>query len=213
MRSDPEMCSDPEMRGDPEMCSDPDTAGAGEASERKAAREVKQRRPTSPHAYLALRLELISRPGSVSLVRTLLRTIAQEVEIGSALLDDLCLAVSEACNNVVLHAYPGGSGPLIFSCTVRGGSVDAVVSDRGCGIASGSCDTGGLGTGLAVIRALAATVEFDSRVGLGTEVRMTFRRSEAVPQSEPSEQISPWNLPSPDPRGSAWAASGELLAQ
>lgn len=210
MRSDPEMCSDPEMRGDPEMCSDPDTAGAGEASERKAAREVKQRRPTSPHAYLALRLELISRPGSVSLVRTLLRTIAQEVEIGSALLDDLCLAVSEACNNVVLHAYPGGSGPLIFSCTVRGGSVDAVVSDRGCGMASGSSGTRGLGAGLAVIRALAATVEFDSRVGAGTEVRMTFRGIRGVPRAEVPEQIRPWRLSSADPPGSARTASGAL---
>ena len=204
MRGGPEIC------GDPEMCGDAEPAGASDTLQWMPARELTRRHPTSAHGYLALRLELISQPGSVSLVRRLLRTIAHEVGLGSAVLDDLCLAVSEACNNVVLHAYPGASGPLIFSCTVRGGSVDAVVSDRGCGMASGPSGTRGLGAGLAVIRALAATVEFDSRVGAGTEVRMTFRGARGVPEAEVPEQIRPWRLSSADPPGSARTASGAL---
>jgi anti-sigma regulatory factor (Ser/Thr protein kinase) len=161
-----------------------------------------------PHTYLTIRLELISRPESVTLVRTLLRALARETGLGSALLDDLCTAVSEACNNVVLHAYPVASGPLIFSCTVRGDSVDAVVSDRGCGIAAGSRSDGGLGMGLAVIQALATTAEFDSGSGSGTEVRMTFGRPGRAMQTGAADQLSPWGLPDSVPLGSGRGASG-----
>lgn len=184
------------MRGRPDRRCEPGAGGEPGVLRPGAASRHAGPEQTKPHAYLTIRLELISRPESVSLVRTLLRTVAQETGLESRLLDDICTAVSEACNNVVLHAYPTVSGPLIFSCTVRAGSVDAVVSDRGCGIVAGAGSDGGLGMGLPVIRALATTVEFDAGSGAGTEVRMTFGRPGQPVQTGAAEQLSPWSLPS-----------------
>ena len=72
--------------------------------------------PSSPDATAVqaptLTLELDSRPETLTLVRGMLGGIAELLTMDAELLDDLKTAVSEACNNVVLHAYPEGSGPL-----------------------------------------------------------------------------------------------------
>ena len=59
-----------------------------------------------------LRLELASVPESVTLVRSVIRTVARAAGLDRELVDDLRTAVSEACNNVVLHAYRGWAPTL-----------------------------------------------------------------------------------------------------
>ena len=60
----------------------------------------------------AVRLELDSRPETLTLVRGVLAGVAELIGLDPELLDDLKTAVSEACNNVVMHAYEGETGPL-----------------------------------------------------------------------------------------------------
>src|SRR5580693_835761 len=81
-----------------------------------------------PNVHLAL----ASRADNVVLVREVLNALAEEVDFGGAL-DDAKAAVSEACNNVVLHAYPSGEGPLEVEFAVRPGELVAVVRDFGVG--------------------------------------------------------------------------------
>ncbi len=122
-----------------------------------------------------MRLELESRPESVTLVRSMLAAVAEPLAFDAELLDDLRTAVSEACNNVVLHAYGEEPGPLLVALSVNEGNVDVVVSDHGRGIqyiAAGTTDR--MGVGLAVISALADRAEFLSAPDGGTEVRMSF---------------------------------------
>ena len=57
-------------------------------------------------------LHLESRPQTLTIVRGILGGLAEVLAIDPELLDDLKTAVSEACNNVVLHAYDGGPGPM-----------------------------------------------------------------------------------------------------
>ncbi len=59
----------------------------------------------------AVRLELDSSPETLTLVRGALGAVAEVLALDPELLDDLKTAVSEACNNVVMHAYDGVAGP------------------------------------------------------------------------------------------------------
>jgi anti-sigma regulatory factor (Ser/Thr protein kinase) len=160
----------------------------------------------SNHA-LRLRLELESVAGSVTLVRSVIRTVARAADLDPALADDLRTAISEACNNVVLHAYPTEPGPLIFSLAVDADSVEAVVRDRGCGITPGSIRNRGLGMGVAVINTLADRAVFESERGSGTEVRMTFRRPVPVPDELSRFSLGVWSLGDPRSSGALRARS------
>ena len=75
-----------------------------------------------------LRLLLSNRPQNVALVRQALGGLAGAVGLDDGLLADVKTAVSEACNNVVLHAYPGGEGPLEVYVCPDGTQLEIVVS-------------------------------------------------------------------------------------
>ena len=68
-----------------------------------------------------VRLDLDSRPETLTLVRGALGGVADQLALDPELLDDLKTAVSEACNNVVMHAYdddtPGPLEVLLFART------------------------------------------------------------------------------------------------
>jgi serine/threonine-protein kinase RsbW len=125
-----------------------------------------------------VRLILASRADSVSLVREILSGIAEVVEVGGTELDHMLTAVSEACNNVVLHAYQGAEGPLEVEIQLGAPeTIGVVVRDRGGGIRPRIriAEDTPLGIGVTVIHALARRVEFGvPSDGAGTEVRMAF---------------------------------------
>ena len=81
-----------------------------------------------------MRLVLSNRPENVALVRQALGGLANSMGIHESLLADIKTAVSEACNNVVLHAYADESGPLeVFVCP-DAHEIEVVVRDEGTGI-------------------------------------------------------------------------------
>jgi serine/threonine-protein kinase RsbW len=120
-----------------------------------------------PNVHLAL----AARPENVALVREVLAGLAEAVDFGYALVD-VNAAVSEACNNVVVHAYGGEEGTLEVDIRVRGSEVEVVVRDWGVGIAGDGAPTQGIG--LAVIEALSARSELRDHGGRGLEVAMVF---------------------------------------
>jgi serine/threonine-protein kinase RsbW len=124
-----------------------------------------------------VRLELASRPESLLLVREMLAGLAEAVELDGNDLHDVRTAVTEACNNVVQHAYGEHEGPLEVEVCVAGSTIDVVVRDRGSGIRPQlrTFHDGRSGLGLPLIQALAYRVQFTGAVGEGTEVTMTFR--------------------------------------
>ncbi|MBV8954956.1 MAG: ATP-binding protein [Solirubrobacterales bacterium] len=134
----------------------------------------------APSAALAaepatLSLTLESRPETLTLVRGMLSGVAELLSMDPELLDDLKTAVSEACNNVVLHAYPNGSGPLAVSLNAAQAGIEVLVRDAGVGIPEhASADDRVQGVGLPVIRALTDKAEFRPCQGGGTEVWMHF---------------------------------------
>jgi serine/threonine-protein kinase RsbW len=128
--------------------------------------------PASPNVCLALS----NQPDNVLLVRETLSGMAETVGVDGVDLNDIRTAVTEACNNVVLHAYEGGEGPLNVEVYLGAHSVEVVVRDHGTGIMPHirSDQEPALGIGLSIIQALAPRVEFKDVAGGGTEVRMEF---------------------------------------
>ena len=101
--------------------------------------------------------------------------VAELLSIDPELLDDLKTSVSEACNNVVLHAYDGEPGPMEVGLFVTDDRFSVRVSDEGVGMpAPPPAGDVSQGIGLSVIRALTEDVQFSSAPGGGTEVRMDF---------------------------------------
>jgi anti-sigma regulatory factor (Ser/Thr protein kinase) len=125
-----------------------------------------------------VRVALASRADNVALIREVLGGLDEIVALGDAL-DDIKTAVSEACNNVVMHAYDGREGPLEVDLRVLDHALEVVVRDEGVGILpreppAGSELTRGLG--LAVIDALADSVDLRLREPHGVELVMRFDR-------------------------------------
>jgi serine/threonine-protein kinase RsbW len=126
-----------------------------------------------------VRLGLENRAENVALVRQALRGIAAAVRLDDALLADVKTAVSEACNNVVVHAYAGHRGPMEVYAAPDGRELTVVVRDLGQGIRprQPEPDATMQGVGLSLIQALTKKVEFGGGIGEGTEVRMVFESS------------------------------------
>jgi serine/threonine-protein kinase RsbW len=121
-------------------------------------------------------LNLFSTPENVVLVREMLSGLETAVAINASELNDIRTAVTEACNNVVQHAYAGGQGPMEIEVCLGSQMLEVLVRDRGMGMGvelDGS-DAAARGIGLHVIQTLTRAVEFTDGFGAGTEVRMTF---------------------------------------
>lgn len=144
-----------------------------------------------------VQLDLKSSPENVALVRAALAGFAEALQFTPELAIDLQTAVSEACNNTVVHAYLGQTGPLCVKIEALGdGGVMVTVLDRGQGLTHVSTGGDRMGLGLAIISALADRAEFLTPSGGGTEVRMRFRRHAPVESSgEPSFEAPAGKLP------------------
>lgn len=127
-----------------------------------------------------VRLTLSNRPENVLLVRQALAGLADAIGLDPLELGDISTAVTEACNNVVLHAYRGEPGPLEVEMHVRPPALEVVVRDHGVGMpadADGAEHSGGIG--LPVIHTLAQGVQFRPVAGGGSELRLEFATPKA----------------------------------
>ena len=125
-----------------------------------------------------VRLDLESRPQTLTIVRGMLAGVAELLTIDPELLDDLKTAVSEACNNVVLHAYGGDPGPMGVRLFAEPDRIRVTVEDQGVGMPAAAADRAD-GIGLSVIRALADEVTLLPGPQGGTQVQMDFAAQRA----------------------------------
>src|SRR3954454_15835931 len=79
-------------------------------------------------------LTLPARAENVAVVRHAFGGLGDALDVPDHALADVKLAVTEACTNVVVHAYPNGDGPMAVSAGVSDGALTVVVADEGRGI-------------------------------------------------------------------------------
>lgn len=126
---------------------------------------------------MELQLCVPATADNVPLLRHAMAGFLEGRSIDGEIAADVLLAVTEACTNVVQHAYrsdPDGGEPQIeLAAECLDATIEVSVRDLGRGFAP-RIDSPGLGLGLPVIAALTQTVEIRPLAPHGTEVVMTF---------------------------------------
>jgi serine/threonine-protein kinase RsbW len=135
---------------------------------------------SAPAGDSDIRLTLPARPENVAVVRHVLGALAAALRLPDPVIEDMCLAVTEACTNVVRHAYDACEGTIDVVVRPKGESLEVVVSDAGRGIGP-SPDTEGPGLGLSLIKALTDTLEIERSRDRGSRLIMGFLRSRDAP--------------------------------
>ncbi len=134
-----------------------------------------------------LELALPARAANIAIVRHAFGALGEAFAVDEEILSNIRLAVTEACTNVVVHAYPDDhEGPLEVTATMLDEDrLEVVVRDEGPGIGP-RADSPGLGLGLPLIVSLTESVQLGRAADDRTEVRMTFPLSSASPASHTS---------------------------
>jgi serine/threonine-protein kinase RsbW len=121
-----------------------------------------------------MQLALPARAENIAIVRHAFGALGDVYALDAQTLSDIRLAVTEACTNVVVHAYPdGGEGPMEVHATLLGDGLMVVVRDEGRGIGPRP-DSPGLGLGLPLIASLTESLQLGHDEHERTEVRMMF---------------------------------------
>jgi anti-sigma regulatory factor (Ser/Thr protein kinase) len=126
-------------------------------------------------------LEMPATPDNVAVARQALTGLCEAAGLSRGAIEDVRLAVTEACTNACVHAYEPDAAerPLELDATILDDAIEVSVRDTGSGMGVFR-ESEGLGLGLPLITALATTVEIRSGAhGQGTEVLMSFSSDEA----------------------------------
>jgi anti-sigma regulatory factor (Ser/Thr protein kinase) len=121
-----------------------------------------------------LQISLPAKAENVAVVRHAMAGLAEEIGMDEASVADLKTVVTEACMNVVVHAYPEGEDGLLEVAAVPDGDgLTVAVRDFGRGISPRpGVDRPSLRIGLALIAALSSSFEIRGGIEQGTEIRM-----------------------------------------
>lgn len=123
-----------------------------------------------------VRLSMPARAEGVGVVRQALAGLADALDYDHSTLGDMKAAVTEACTNVVLHAYARQDveGALEIDVVTDPEQLTVVVRDHGQGITAARRQDPSLGLGLPLIAALSDACEVRPGQRGGTEVEMSF---------------------------------------
>jgi anti-sigma regulatory factor (Ser/Thr protein kinase) len=113
-----------------------------------------------------------AEPPSLAVIRRELDRVLGEEPFPSSRKADVRLAVSEACANAVMHAYPDEEpGEIMITAGISAEALVVTVRDYGCGLPARRPPTG---IGVTLIHELADAVDaVDADPGVA--VRMEFR--------------------------------------
>lgn len=127
-------------------------------------------------------ITLPAQPDSLPLARRAIVAHAEKLGIARAGIADLKTVVSEACANVVRHAYEehDQAGTLEVDLSAGAQELSMVVRDFGGGIRPlSSDDVPSMRLGLPIIGALSSSFRLVSVLSGGTEITIRFAYAEA----------------------------------
>ncbi len=120
-----------------------------------------------------LQIILPAKAENVAVIRHALAGLAEEIGMEEPGLADLKTVVTEACMNVVAHAYQDELGPLLVDAQPDEEGLTVVVRDEGSGIRpQADVEQPSLRLGLSLIAALSSSFAISGGLDRGTEVTM-----------------------------------------
>ncbi len=132
-------------------------------------------------------MSLPAKAENVAVVRHAIAGMAERIGMDEAAVADLKTVVTEACMNVVVHAYPEEeTGLLEIEAVPDLDGLTVAVRDFGRGISPRpGVDRPSLRIGLALIAALSSSFEIRGGIEQGTEIRMHLSlHSRPIPDAE-----------------------------
>lgn len=132
----------------------------------------------------AMDVVLEASPSSVPEARRAVLAFAAAHGAGAAELQRICLAVSEAVTNAVVHAYGGQQGHIRLTAAASGRALCVAVCDGGCGVDAASVSPG-LGMGMGVMTASCDALNVIRGADGGTVVEMSFWLRDLAASPEP----------------------------
>ena len=136
-----------------------------------------------------LQMKLPAKAENVAVIRHALSGMAEQIGMDEVGLADLKTVVTEACTNVVVHAYPDGGGPLWIEADPDEEGLTVTVRDSGSGISpEADSDRASLKLGLSLIAALSSSFSISGGLDRGTEVMMRVPLRGGGANGGPGEQ-------------------------
>jgi len=126
--------------------------------------------------YETISMEINSNPEYVSIIRLTTSGIANKVGFSIEDIEDIKVAVSEACTNAIKHSE---DSKITLMFTIIGNGLQIDIKDKGKGYDMQSIPKPNLnepkesGLGLFIIDALMDDVEIKSEDNQGTSIKMT----------------------------------------
>jgi serine/threonine-protein kinase RsbW len=121
-----------------------------------------------------LRLTLPATAENVMVVRQAVAGLGEALGLPGSRIADLKTVVTEACNNVVLHAYDEVPGPMRVYAEPGEGALAIQVADEGHGFRPRANEGPSLGLGLPLIAALSDSFEISGGAGQGSRTTIRF---------------------------------------
>ncbi|MFY9264722.1 MAG: ATP-binding protein [Solirubrobacterales bacterium] len=124
----------------------------------------------------ALLIRLEARAENVMLVRQAIEGAVREIGADPTVIDDIKLAVTEACSNVVKYAYDAGIGEMEIALTSDQSSIAVTIEDFGEWREHDTADDIELsGMGIPLMKAVTSRHSMLRTAG-GTQVALEFSR-------------------------------------
>ena len=126
--------------------------------------------------YETIKMEITANPAYVSIIRLTTSGIANKVGFCMDDIEDLKVAVSEACTNAIKHSSDDRF-TIIYTMIENGLTIEII--DNGNGYDTSSINEPDIenlkesGMGLFIIEALMDEVSIESQEGKGTSIKMT----------------------------------------
>lgn len=130
-----------------------------------------------------IKLRIPSKPEYVSVVRLTISAIANRCGFNIEDIEDIKVAVGEACTNAIIHVESDKEKEIAIDCRVSQEGLCIVIVDNGSGFDYTKLDLPDLrnpkesGLGIFIIKSLMDEVEFSSSLDGGTSIKMLKKRS------------------------------------